>query len=312
MDDSEEEDNDVKENNDDGSKDNVTGVSGNDTDVEEVPKTEFEEVEEIDAKVVKQPTKDTMKYPPGFIPTENQDVNVENISIGNAELGNKEGKVRGLNLNIKGEGSDSVFHGTSRSQRHLVLVRELYVKNKVNFLALQEIKMENIDLVCVRSVWGNVNIEFVHSESVGYSGGILCAWDPRSFCKRSAIVLDSFIMVRGVWRLTSREILFIVVYAPHEPKEKHILWEYLIYEICKWNGNVVTMVDFNEVRYKSDMFGSMFNQHGAKVFNSFITRAGLVEVPLGGSNFTWCHRGIYKDELVVVDEIIDSGKGNEE
>ncbi|GKC52468.1 RNA-directed DNA polymerase, eukaryota [Tanacetum coccineum] len=52
--------------------------------------------------------------------------------------------------------------------------------------------------------------------------------------------------------------------------------------------------DFNEVRYKSERFGSMFNVKGANVFNTFIANAGLEEVPLGGSSFTWCHKSATK------------------
>nr|GEY33898.1 putative RNA-directed DNA polymerase, eukaryota, reverse transcriptase zinc-binding domain protein [Tanacetum cinerariifolium] len=55
-------------------------------------------------------------------------------------------------------------------------------------------------------------------------------------------------------------------------------------------GNVVLMGDFNEVRYKSDRFGSTFNVQGAIEFNYFINDADLEEVPLGGSMFTWCHK----------------------
>nr|GEX12039.1 RNA-directed DNA polymerase, eukaryota [Tanacetum cinerariifolium] len=54
------------------------------------------------------------------------------------------------------------------------------------------------------------------------------------------------------------------------------------------------MGDFNEVRFRSDRFGSIFNSHGANVFNSFIFNAGLVEVDLGGSSFTWCHKNAKK------------------
>nr|GEW55854.1 RNA-directed DNA polymerase, eukaryota, reverse transcriptase zinc-binding domain protein [Tanacetum cinerariifolium] len=54
------------------------------------------------------------------------------------------------------------------------------------------------------------------------------------------------------------------------------------------------MGDFNEVRYKSDRFGSVFNAQGADEFNSFIVTAGLVEVQLGGSAFTWCHKSATK------------------
>nr|GEZ08755.1 nucleotide-binding alpha-beta plait domain-containing protein [Tanacetum cinerariifolium] len=61
-----------------------------------------------------------------------------------------------------------------------------------------------------------------------------------------------------------------------------------------WKGRVVIMGDFNEVRYKSDRFGSIFNVQGANDFNSFIADAGLEEVPLGGSPFTWCHKSASK------------------
>nr|GEY19367.1 RNA-directed DNA polymerase, eukaryota [Tanacetum cinerariifolium] len=60
------------------------------------------------------------------------------------------------------------------------------------------------------------------------------------------------------------------------------------------DGEVVIMGDFNEVRHKSDRFGLIFNGQGADEFNSFIANAGLEEVPLGGSAFTWCHKSTTK------------------
>nr|GEX71936.1 putative RNA-directed DNA polymerase, eukaryota, reverse transcriptase zinc-binding domain protein [Tanacetum cinerariifolium] len=59
-------------------------------------------------------------------------------------------------------------------------------------------------------------------------------------------------------------------------------------------GEVIIMGDFNEVRYKSERFGSLFNVQDANVFISFIANAGLEEVPLGGSSFTWCHKSATK------------------
>ncbi|GKE68282.1 hypothetical protein Tco_1526354, partial [Tanacetum coccineum] len=84
---------------------------------------------------------------------------------------------------------------------------------EVNFLALQETKMENMELFSVKMCWGNFAFDYVHSDLV---------------------------------------------------------------------GEVVIMGDFNEVRYKSERFGSLFNVQGANVFNSFIANVGLEEVPLGG------------------------------
>nr|GEW29853.1 nucleotide-binding alpha-beta plait domain-containing protein [Tanacetum cinerariifolium] len=62
----------------------------------------------------------------------------------------------------------------------------------------------------------------------------------------------------------------------------------------EWHGEVVIMGYFNEVRYKSDRFGSIFNAQGADDFNAFIANAGLEEVPLEGSAFTWCHKSATK------------------
>ncbi|GKA21903.1 RNA-directed DNA polymerase, eukaryota [Tanacetum coccineum] len=103
-------------------------------------------------------------------------------------------------------------------------------------------------------------------DSIGNSGGILCIWDPNSFRKDSVTVSDYFVIVR----------------------------DYLSHVSNQWAGEVVMMGDFNEVRYKSDRFGSNFNAHGADIFNNFIINAGLEEVPLGGSAYTWCHKSASK------------------
>ncbi|GKF13113.1 RNA-directed DNA polymerase, eukaryota, partial [Tanacetum coccineum] len=90
------------------------------------------------------------------------------------------------------------------------------------------------------------------------------------------------------------DILIVVVYAPHDVRDKRLLWDYLSHVSNQWAGEVVMMGDFNEVRYKSDRFGSNFNAHGADIFNNFIINAGLEEVPLGGSAYTWCHKSASK------------------
>ncbi|GJR30323.1 RNA-directed DNA polymerase, eukaryota [Tanacetum coccineum] len=154
--------------------------------------------------------------------------------------------------------------------------------------------MENMEMFCVKMCWGNFAFDYVHSDSVGNSGGILCVWDSCSFRKKDVTVSDYFIMIRGVWLKTGNDLLIVSVYAPQELSEKKMLWDYLIHVINNWKGEVIIMGDFNEVRYKSERFGSLFNVHGANVFNSFIANAGLEEVPLGGSSFTWCHKSAKK------------------
>nr|GEZ67150.1 RNA-directed DNA polymerase, eukaryota [Tanacetum cinerariifolium] len=146
------------------------------------------------------------------------------------------------------------------------------------------------DNILKHQCWGNFGFDFVHGDSVGNSGGILCVWDVNSFRISSHTVLDSFVLTWGMWLKTGKELLIVSVYAPHNLKEKLLLWEYLLYVIHQWKGEVIIMGDFNEVRFKSDRFGLAFHANGANKFNSFIFNAGLKEVHLGGSAFTWCHK----------------------
>ncbi|GJW76620.1 RNA-directed DNA polymerase, eukaryota [Tanacetum coccineum] len=170
--------------------------------------------------------------------------------------------------------------------------------------------MESIDLISVKLCWGNLRFDHVHSDSVGNSGGILCVWDSDSFRKDSVTVSDYFVIIRGVWLKTNVNLLIVVVYAPHDSRDKRILWDYLVHISNQWDGEVVMMGDFNEVRCKSDRFGSVFNARGADVFNSFIAEAGLVEVSLGGSVFTWCHKSASKmsklDRFFISDNLLNT------
>nr|GEW64745.1 RNA-directed DNA polymerase, eukaryota, reverse transcriptase zinc-binding domain protein [Tanacetum cinerariifolium] len=162
---------------------------------------------------------------------------------------------------------------------------ELCVSNKVNFVSLQETKMESIDLWGIKRCWGNFDFDYVYSEAVGNSCGILCVWDPNMFKKLNATVSDFFTIVRGIWLPSGKRLLVISVYARQELRDKKMLWDYLVMVICNWDGEVVAIGDFNEVRDCSERFGSVFNKKGAEVFNNFIATAGLVEVPLGG--YSW-------------------------
>ncbi|GKE06606.1 RNA-directed DNA polymerase, eukaryota [Tanacetum coccineum] len=150
-------------------------------------------------------------------------------------------------------------------------VRELCEKHKVNFVSLQETKMEDIELFNIKLCWGNFGFEFVHSPSVGNSGGILCIWDPRLFRKLNSTISDYFVIIQGEWAPNGKKLIIISVYAPQELREKKMLWDYLILVLKSWNGDVIIMGDFNEVRTQDERHGSIFNAHGADAFNLFIS-----------------------------------------
>ncbi|GKA38867.1 RNA-directed DNA polymerase, eukaryota [Tanacetum coccineum] len=91
-----------------------------------------------------------------------------------------------------------------------------------------------------------------------------------------------------------KNYLIISVYAPQELLEKKMLWQYLVHVIGGWNGDVIIMGDFNEVRTEAERFGSTFNIRGVATFNSFISTGGLVEVSLGGYSYTRAHKSATK------------------
>nr|GEX03504.1 nucleotide-binding alpha-beta plait domain-containing protein [Tanacetum cinerariifolium] len=183
------------------------------------------------------------KYPLGFTPNEETNVN---SGIGDKFVNYNEdkGTIRGdgvfVNVNSKGDDVDS------KAKKDWV--KELCFNYKVNFLAIQETKMEEIDIFSVRSCWGNSIFEHLHSNSVGNSGGILCVWDPNAFRKYNHTISDYFVIIRGVWLKNGIDLTIIAVYAPHDPRDKFMLWEYLGHVVNQWHGEVVIMGDFNEVR----------------------------------------------------------------
>nr|GFC68669.1 RNA-directed DNA polymerase, eukaryota [Tanacetum cinerariifolium] len=85
-----------------------------------------------------------------------------------------------LSLNIQGLGH----------KKKKEWVKELNIKHKVNFLALQETKMDRVNRMDVKFIWDNSNYQYVSSDSAGSSGGILC---------KGYVITQSH--KRGVWRI---------------------------------------------------------------------------------------------------------------
>nr|GFA58796.1 RNA-directed DNA polymerase, eukaryota [Tanacetum cinerariifolium] len=172
-----------------------------------------------------------------------------------------------LSLNIQGLGSKA------KKER----IRDLNIKHKVNFLTLQETKMDSISSMDVKLLWGNYNFDHVFSEAVGNSGGILCTWDSNVFHKEQHIISDNFVALYGTWNPNKAKLLMISIYALQLATGKR---SYITSLITRWNGDCMVMGDFNEVRCTEDRMGSVFNVQRANEFNNFISNSRLVEVQL--------------------------------
>ncbi|GKC34835.1 RNA-directed DNA polymerase, eukaryota, partial [Tanacetum coccineum] len=160
----------------------------------------------------------------------------------------------------------------------------------------------------VKLVWGNSNYQFVSSDSIGNSGGILCVWEAFVFKKDYATISDNFIAIYGTWNSNNSKVLIMVIYAPQSLALKRVLWDYISSLIMRWNDETIVMGDFNEVQSVDERLGSSFNRSSARFFNHFITASGLVDVKMEGYSFTWSHPSTTKmsklDRFLVSEEIL--------
>nr|GEV29006.1 RNA-directed DNA polymerase, eukaryota [Tanacetum cinerariifolium] len=173
-------------------------------------------------------------------------------------------------------------------------IKELNVKHKVNFLSIQETKMDGISDMDVKLLWGNYKFEYIFSEAVGYSGGILSVWDPSVFRKKQHIISNNFVALYGSWIPNKVKVLMISIYAPQSLTCKRLLWSYISSLISRWNGECMFMGDFNKVRYLEERMGSMFNAQGGSAFSNFISNSRLVEIQFEGFSFTWSYSSATK------------------
>nr|GEY18060.1 RNA-directed DNA polymerase, eukaryota [Tanacetum cinerariifolium] len=113
--------------------------------------------------------------------------------------------------------------------------------------------------------------------------------------------------VKYLWGNTNFDFIFseALAYAPQVGSYKRILWTYLDLLSNRWNGECIVIGDFNEVRRVEEQWGSCFNMGGARVFNNFISNAGLIDLQLEGFNFTWAHPSATK--MSKLDRFLASG-----
>ncbi|GKC55783.1 RNA-directed DNA polymerase, eukaryota [Tanacetum coccineum] len=237
------EESDDEEQNDDDSKDggfkvHESGSCGGDSDVKGVPETIFEEIGQKKNNLDEEPTdhQENHSEDPFSIYTllkkkkdiaENENNSDHSLKYPPSFTPNKGIDVVGMHA--EESRSDNIVNSSDRNVEEVP-------RTGGSLPSLMD------ELVKVGQVMG-------YKMDGCNSGGILCVWDPNSFRKSNAVVSDYFIMIRGVWRQTGNDLLIIAVYAPHDLKDKQMLWDYLTREIVKWKGEVVIMGDFNEVRF---------------------------------------------------------------
>ncbi|XP_071708700.1 uncharacterized protein [Rutidosis leptorrhynchoides] len=178
----------------------------------------------------------------------------------------------------------------SKKRIKRVWVKEMCYAKNIQFLGIQESKMSKLELVSLKSLWGNYTFDYAVSLSRGFSGGIISMWDPIFFVKERIWCDDNFIIVKGKWVNLTSTFFMINIYGPQTLTAKANLWERLSNFIRGNEGVFVLFGDMNEVRNEDERFGSSFNVVEANTFNSFIVDTGLLDIPLSDRRFTWMNK----------------------
>nr|XP_043616269.1 uncharacterized protein LOC122588209 [Erigeron canadensis] len=182
--------------------------------------------------------------------------------------------------------------GTGCDEKRRSLCRILS-KYRVNFLSIQETKMNLSDHFRLKSLWGNFSFAYSESLATGRSGGIISMWDPQAFVMSTCFNFDQFVVVKGKWVAYNCECYMVNIYAPQGETGKVELWNELM-EFMRVNiGNYMLCGDFNSVRSAEERMGTIFSVSNANHFNDFISRANLIDLAMGRHKFT----RLSKDDL---------------
>ncbi|XP_071709267.1 uncharacterized protein [Rutidosis leptorrhynchoides] len=165
-------------------------------------------------------------------------------------------------------------------------VRSICLKERPCVAVFQETKCKEVSKTWIHSLWGDLNCGFIQKGVVGKSGGLLMVWDKSAFEVVSSTSCEFFFAIRGKWKNSGEESTIVNVYGPHSDRKKKLMWELLDKLMGSINSKWLLCGDFNEVRTSSDRLNSQFHQSRADLFNGFISRNSLVEIPISGRKFT--------------------------
>ncbi|MCI07963.1 endonuclease/exonuclease/phosphatase family protein, partial [Trifolium medium] len=175
------------------------------------------------------------------------------------------------------------------------LIKDLVKKEKIDFLAIQETKLEAVsDSLCF-SLWGSEDCLWMSLPSEGNSGGILSIW-----CKSSSSLIfnfsgEGFVGVCLEWGV-QKQIYFVVnVYSKCDLAGKRRLWNTLLMSKQGFGGGAWCVIgDFNAVLNREERRGvndTSFQSSPSEMveFEAFVNSMDLVDLPVLVRKFTWFH-----------------------
>lgn len=140
-------------------------------------------------------------------------------------------------------------------------VRSLCHLHKVYYLAIQETKMVDMDLLSVHTFWVNANFMHSFSPSRSASGDILVVWNPDHISHKQVIITDNYLAINTVWTTTGLEVMFIVIYTPQGVVCKPKLWVNILDMVVSFTGECILMGEFNELQERWSEWDLLLIRH---------------------------------------------------
>lgn len=144
-----------------------------------------------------------------------------------------------LSFNVRGLG------GSLKRKK----IKELVRSHRVDFLVVQETKMEVIsESLCV-SLWGYRDCDWVYLPSVGRSGGILSMWRKSEEKFIFSFIWEGFVGVCLDWGVHAKR-WFVIIFIPNvNLVAKRRLWSTLVHlQNSLGIGGWCFVGDFNAVK----------------------------------------------------------------
>jgi exonuclease III len=186
-------------------------------------------------------------------------------------------------LNIRGLG------GRVKRRR----IRDLVREHHVDFLAIQETKLEIITDKIYYSLWGSMECDWAFVPSEGASGGILSIWGKNNANLIFTFTGEGFVGVCLEWGVKKIICYVVNVYSKCDLVSKRRLWHNISMSIGGFGrGRWCIIGDFNAVLYPEERRGvntEVYSNLEMTGFRSFLEDVDLVDLPLIGRRYTWYH-----------------------
>ncbi|MCH82424.1 hypothetical protein A2U01_0003230 [Trifolium medium] len=174
-------------------------------------------------------------------------------------------------------------------------IKELIQTHKVDFMAIQETKLEDITEALCFSLWGGFDCEWAFLPAAGNSGGILSLWRKTNSSLIFTFIGEGFVGVCLEWGVAKKICYVVNVYAKCDLNAKRRLWENIsMSKLGFGEGGWCVVGDFNAVRRREERRGvSLLTPSSSSVeireFDSFVRNLNLEDLSPVGGKFTWIH-----------------------